>query len=83
MGNRAEAISEIVGASQYGENTLRRERCRLVDRHNPRVGVGGADEHRVPAVGQREIVNVAACSGEEAKVLLAPNRLTDAVGNLT
>jgi hypothetical protein len=37
----------------------------------------------MPAVGQREIVNVAACSGKKAKVLLAPDRLTDAVGNLT
>src|SRR6476660_6103511 len=79
--DRCEPIGDIVAACEYREHARRRERCCLVDRSNPRMGMGRAHDHRMRLLRQAEIVGKAALAGKETSILLPPHRLTNAVSD--
>jgi len=76
---RRELVGDIVTAGEHGEYTLRGERRSFVDRSNTCMGVRRAHDHGMHQLRQAYIVGKAALAGEEAKILFAPHRLTNAV----
>ena len=56
---------------EHGVHALGPERLGGVDRSQPRVGDGAADERHVPHPGEHQVGDVAAPAGEQPRVLLA------------
>ena len=78
-GIEPQPVRPVVLARQHGEHALRRARGGGVDRRDPGVGMGRAQDDPVRHPRQYEIVDIAAAPGEEAPVLAARDRLADAV----
>ena len=77
MGNRLHAIGGGVFAGEDRDHARSGERGFGVDASDARVGVRRPHEARVGLAGQVDVVAVAAVAHEEARVLLAQNRLAE------
>ncbi len=77
--DRLHAVGHGVLAGEDGDHPRRGQRRRGVDAPDPRVGVRRADEARVGLAGKIDVVTVAPRAHEEARVLLAQDRLAESV----
>ena len=76
-GQGAERVGLIILADEYGADT-RHPRCRAgVDTANVGVGMGRADDGGIKLVGNIEVVEVAALSAQQARILAPQYRLPD------
>ena len=78
MGDRLEAVGARVLAGQHREHPGHGARRFHVDRADQRMRMGRAHDGREGLAGKVEIVAVAAATGEEAQILLAAYRVSDA-----
>jgi hypothetical protein len=81
--DRAEPGGKVVGAGQHSEHSRCGERRRLVHRDDAGMGIGRAHEAGLRLARQCDVVAEAAPAGQQAKILLAPHRLADAVRHST
>src|ERR1700722_2792931 len=82
MRDRVDVIGEQRGASEDRANTSHLLRRRTVDRKNARMRVRRAHHRRVSEAGRIMVRGVVSLSGEKPQILLAPNRLADALARL-
>ena len=73
-----QTVAQRVGAGEHGEHAGERERLRGVDRDDARVRVRRAQHGGPGLAGEVDVVAEAAAAGEQARVLLARDRLADA-----
>ncbi len=66
-----------LAAGEGGDDTLRLARLRDVDAGDPRVRIRAADDVRPDHPGRTQVVDVATLAGEEPRVLLAQDGLSD------
>ena len=73
------AVGGGIRAGEHRDHARRGARRRDVDAPDPRVRVGRAHEARVRLAGQVDVVAVAAVADEQARVVLAEDRLAEAI----
>jgi hypothetical protein len=79
MRERLQPVGDRVRTGQDRDHARRRAGLRRVDAADPRMRVGRAHETRVRLAGEVDVVAIAAGANEEARVVLAEDRLADAI----
>ena len=73
----AEVVGRAIGAGEHAEHAGHRQRARLVDRDDARMGVRRAHHRRVGLAGKTEIVGEAALADDQPRVFVARHGLAD------
>ncbi len=77
-GQRTEPVGDDIGAGQHGQNTVGGFGSFGIDLLDPRMRVRRHDHHAVALMRQVEVVDIAAATGDEARILDPRYGLTDA-----
>ena len=78
MGNARQAVGQRIRSGQNRKNARHGQRCLDIDRADQGVGMRRAYRRAINLARKVEIVAVTAVAGDEAQVLLAAYRLSDA-----
>ena len=78
MGDRPEAVGDEVTSGQHREHAGRRASLGGPDRAKAGMGMRRAQHDGVDLAVQVEIIAVGAFTGDQAEILAAPHRLSDA-----
>ena len=79
VGERLQPVGGRIRTGQDRDHARCGARRRDVDAPDPRMRVGRAHETRVRLARQVDVVAIAAVTNEEARVVLAEDRLADAI----
>jgi len=77
--DRFVSVGDVVAPGQHGQHARLRQRFRGVDRADARVRMRGAQDNGMSLTRGVDVVAERAAAGNEAHVLLARDRLADAV----